>query len=76
MARSRLYRGSGLFYWGSHADILQETQGREEAHETEGLSTVPTGPNCDLTFEQCVAFATKQDSIDDPEAFCGATEQN
>ena len=36
----------------------------------------PTGPNCDMTFEGCVAWAEDQDSIDDPEAYCGARERD
>lgn len=37
---------------------------------------MPTGPNCEMTFEECVAWASKQDGITDPEAYCGARKQD
>lgn len=37
---------------------------------------MPTGPDCNMTWDECVAWARQQDSIDDPEAFCGAKEQD
>lgn len=36
---------------------------------------MPTGPNCDMTWDQCIAWAQSQEGIDDPEAYCGAREQ-
>ena len=35
---------------------------------------MPTGPDCDMDWDQCIAWAGRQD-IDNPEAYCAAQEQ-
>ena len=36
---------------------------------------MPTGPDCQMDWDQCIAWAEGQDSIDDPEAYCGSREE-
>jgi len=36
---------------------------------------MPTGPECNQTFEECVAWASQQEDIDDPEAWCADKER-
>ena len=75
MARSSAVRWSGPFLLGSkHAEASEQAKGQEKADETKGVA-MPTGPNCDQTFDQCVAWARQQDGIDDPEAYCAAREK-
>ena len=63
--------GAGLFYWRG-----DEPQGEEKAHEAKVRVVVPTGPDCSMTWEQCLAWARQQDGIDDPEGYCAAKEQD
>lgn len=39
-------------------------------------ANVPTGPNCDMSWKECIAWAQQQEGIDDPEAYCGARERD
>mgnify|MGYP001568659221 FL=1 len=36
---------------------------------------MPTGPDCSMSFDECVAWASGKEGIDDPEGYCGAQEQ-
>lgn len=35
---------------------------------------MPTGPDCNMDWDECLAWARQQDGIDDPEAYCGSKE--
>jgi hypothetical protein len=37
---------------------------------------MPTGPNCDMSWDECITWARNQDGIDDPESYCGARERD
>ena len=37
---------------------------------------MPTGPNCEMTWDECIKWARSQSGIDDPEAYCGAKERD
>lgn len=36
---------------------------------------MPTGPDCKMDWEECIAWAEEHD-LDDPEAYCGARERD
>lgn len=36
---------------------------------------MPTGPNCEMTWDECVAFARRND-IANPEAYCASRERD
>jgi hypothetical protein len=37
---------------------------------------MPTGPNCEMSWDECISWAEAQDSISNPEAYCGAQERD
>ena len=36
---------------------------------------MPTGPNCNMSWDECIAWAEKE-GLDDPAAYCGARERD